>query len=229
MKKLIYAALTTALIFAIGSAGFFSPKLVSNLQDKNEEGLSEKLELEEVVLNYGTEPGFVEKLKLFRDNAVIYNFVPDECGLTQADAEQKAISYLTSVLAVTGDERLSCSAEPFGMLFENGDTLSAWYVSISYGFDFAGEFIIDDPSGMILGFHVADFSEVKNMEQDLLEEPYKNKRLDDEVFAEKLIESYGILNCEYKNGYIYIPVSEEDVFKLRLSGDGVTIDFNNGI
>ena len=226
IKKLIYAAFAATLILTIGSAGFFVPKLISDMQDKNEEGQSEKLELEEIVLNYGTEPSLVEKLRLYRDSVPIYHFEPAESVLTHAEAEQKVISYLTSVLKITGEAELFCSSEPLGMLFENGETLLTWYVHLYYGYGFVGEFIIDDKSGMILGFHIDDFSEDYSG-KDLLEGPSEKETLDDAVLAEKLIESYGILNCEYKNGYIHIPISEEEVLKLRLSKKDMRIEFNN--
>ena len=227
IKKLIYAFGTGCLLVLVGILGFLVPGVVSYVQDKNSEGSTESVVIDEVVLNYGTEFTLTEKLKLFRDNFTIYTYGLTEFSLTASEAEQTVRSYLASVITVDGDAEVSCIAEPVGLLFENGETLSVCYVHFVCGDRFEGNFILDDQSGMILGFHIVDLCG-GGMAEALGDEGMKNAELSVETFAEELIKSYDGTNCGYENGYIYFDVSGEESLRFRLSGDLFVIEFNNG-
>lgn len=225
MRKLMYIFITACLILSLGTAGYFCPRLVSLFQDKREEGAKERIEIDEIVLNYGTAPNLIEKLKLFKLSQPIYSYPLSETKLTHDDAEQKAMEYLVSVLPDESGNGGVYYLDPMGLLFENGETLSVWYVHFSFDYLFEGSIILDDQSGLILNFHINDYSEMIREDEVFLDSP-ETSELDPAVFAEKLIESYGIPNCKYENGYISIPVSETESIRLSLVVDTYDIVFN---
>ena len=226
IRRVIYAFAAVCLIAMIGISGFFVPELVLKLQDKKTEGSTETPELGEVFLNYGTEPTLAEKLKLIRDRRMIYAYQIGEYNLTYVETEQKVMSFLSSVLDFNDGNEAVCYSEPQGILFDNGETLVLWNVHVVCGSRFEGEFILDDKSGLILRFYISDIL-LREEIQDTVVEAEEFSLPDVTVLAEKLIESYGMLNCRFEDGHLYIPLTEAEDLKLKIWKYEYGISFNN--
>ena len=221
-KKLIYGVAAFGLILIIGVTGFFAPEAAFFLMDRAAEGITESFELDEVVLNYGTDPELCEKLELLRNDFVIYEFPLMEHSLTEDEVEETVSSYLNSVMEISDIGDFYYFPEPVGYLFGSGESLSVWRVFVVMEHVFEGIFIVDDQSGYILCFNLCDIlflGDKETVEEFELPEA--------EVFAEKLIETYGIPNCKYRNGYLYIPTSESASVKLDLVNNGGALIYNN--